>query len=68
MSSQAQLDFGEKMTARLSGLIEEIRGLLRTEVYRPSPQAECRYCDFKTLCPLWPEGRELFPAPARVES
>jgi superfamily I DNA/RNA helicase/RecB family exonuclease len=61
MSSQAQQDFGGRMSARLSGLIEQIRELMRTEVYRPSPQAECRYCDFKPLCPLWPEGRELFP-------
>jgi superfamily I DNA/RNA helicase/RecB family exonuclease len=64
MNSQAQQEFGEKMAARLSGLIEQIRELLRTETYRPSPQAECRYCDFKPLCPLWPEGRELFPATA----
>jgi len=68
MNSQAQHEFAEKMTDRLSGLIEQIRELLRTEVYRPSPQAECRYCDFKTLCPLWPEGRELFPVSTRVES
>jgi superfamily I DNA/RNA helicase/RecB family exonuclease len=62
MNAKAQQEFGEKMAARLSGLIEQIRELLRTETYRPSPQAECRYCDFKPLCPLWPEGRELFPA------
>ncbi|MGH2555569.1 MAG: RecB family exonuclease, partial [Actinomycetota bacterium] len=68
MNSQAQQQFGETMAARLTGLIEQIRELLHTEVYRPSPQAECRYCDFKTLCPLWPEGRELFPVSARVES
>ncbi len=61
MNSKAQQEFGEKMAARLAGLIEQIRELLRAEVYRPSPQAECRYCDFKTLCPLWPEGRDLFP-------
>jgi RecB family exonuclease len=66
MNSQAQQEFGEKMTVRLSGLIEQIRELLRTEVYRPSPQAECRYCDFKPLCPLWPEGRELLPVAARA--
>jgi PD-(D/E)XK nuclease superfamily protein len=61
MNAKAQEEFRERMGARLSGLIEQIRDLLRTEVYRPSPEAECRYCDFKTLCPLWPEGRELFP-------
>jgi superfamily I DNA/RNA helicase len=61
MNTQGQREFGDKMAARLSGLIEQIRDLLRTEVYRPSPQAECRYCDFKTLCPLWPQGRDLLP-------
>jgi superfamily I DNA/RNA helicase len=64
MNSQAQREFGEAMEARLSALVEQIRELLRTEVYRPAPQAECRYCDFKSLCPLWPQGRELFPAVA----
>ncbi len=62
MNSKVQQEFREKMAARLSSLIEEIRELLKTEVYRPSPEAECRYCDFKTLCPLWPEGRDLFLA------
>ena len=59
-------EFGEKMADRLSGLIGEIKQLYRTETYRPSPQAECRYCDFKSLCPLWPEGRELFPRSVKV--
>jgi superfamily I DNA/RNA helicase/RecB family exonuclease len=67
MTSKAQEDFGEKMTARLSALIEQVRELVGTEIYRPSPQAECRYCDFKPLCPLWPEGRELFPVIAKAE-
>jgi RecB family exonuclease len=68
MNSSAQKEFGEKMADRLSGLIGEIQELYRTETYRPSPQAECRYCDFKTLCPLWPEGRELFPRSVKVET
>jgi ATP-dependent exoDNAse (exonuclease V) beta subunit len=61
MNSAAQKEFGERMAARLSSLIGEIRELYRTETYRPSPQADCHFCDFKTVCPLWPEGRELFP-------
>jgi len=60
MNSLAQAEFAEKMEARLAGRIERIRELLRTEVYRPNPGANCRYCDFKPLCPLWPEGRPLF--------
>ncbi len=52
------------MRERLSGLIGHIRELLETERYRPRTSAECFGCDFKTMCPLWPEGRELFPVGA----
>ena len=68
MNSKTQDEFGHAMRERLSGLIGEIRELNDTEVYRPNPGANCRYCDFKALCPLWPEGRELFPSPTRVGS
>ena len=61
-NSRARVEFEEKMAARVSDLIARIRELVDTEVYRPSPSANCRYCDFKPLCPLWPEGKELFPA------
>jgi ATP-dependent exoDNAse (exonuclease V) beta subunit len=66
MNSAAQRVFGEAMASRLSGLIGEIRELDRTETYRPSPQADCHYCDFKSLCPLWPEGRDALPLPAKA--
>ena len=39
---------------RLPGLIEGVLG----EDFEPSPEANCRWCKFKPLCPLWPEGRE----------
>jgi RecB family exonuclease len=54
------------MRDRLTGLIERIRQLLQTERYQPSTSADCFGCDFKTLCPLWPEGRELFPVEAQT--
>jgi putative RecB family exonuclease len=60
-NSHARDEFEITMASRLSGLVAQIHELLETEVYRPSPSAVCRYCDFKPLCPLWPEGRELFP-------
>jgi superfamily I DNA/RNA helicase/RecB family exonuclease len=63
MTSKTQEEFGEAMRERLSANIAQIKELNQTEVYRPSPDANCRYCDFKPLCPLWPEGRELFPVP-----
>jgi superfamily I DNA/RNA helicase/RecB family exonuclease len=61
MTSKTQEEFGDTMRERLSANIAQIRELNETEMYRPSPDANCRYCDFKPLCPLWPEGRELFP-------
>ncbi len=60
MNSRDREQFERGMVERLSGLIDRIRELLRTERYRPNPAANCRFCDFKALCPLWPEGQELF--------
>jgi len=62
MTSQQRAEFGARMAERLAGLIHLIEELQRTEAYRPNPQAQCRFCDFKPLCPLWPEGRELVGA------
>ncbi len=35
-----------------------------SEDFTPSPHADCRFCDFKPLCPLWPQGQELLGATA----
>jgi superfamily I DNA/RNA helicase/CRISPR/Cas system-associated exonuclease Cas4 (RecB family) len=48
-------DEAEKALERLPGLME---GVAR-EDFRPSPEADCFFCRFKPLCPLWPEGREV---------
>ena len=40
---------------RLPGLMEAVLA----EDFRPSPEADCRWCKFKPLCPLWSEGKEL---------
>jgi RecB family exonuclease len=29
------------------------------ERFAPSPQADCRWCRMKVLCPRWPEGKEV---------
>ena len=52
------------MRERLSGLVGRIRTLTEAETYRPNPAANCRYCDFQTLCSLWPEGQPVFPLDA----
>ena len=49
------------MRERLSVLIERKKELLELEVYRPNPYANCRFCDFHSLCPLFPEGQAIFP-------
>ncbi|MDP9342694.1 MAG: PD-(D/E)XK nuclease family protein [Actinomycetota bacterium] len=53
--------YRDGMRERLGGLIGRIGRLMEGDVYRPDPAANCRFCDFKTLCPLWPEGSPLFP-------
>ena len=36
--------------------------VLSTNVYvGPNPYANCRFCDFQTLCPLYAEGQPVFP-------
>jgi hypothetical protein len=49
------------MSERLGRLIEQLIALQVSEEYRPNPAANCRFCSFKSLCPLWPEGAPLFP-------
>lgn len=45
----------EAALTRLRPLME---GVL-AEDFRPHPEADCKWCKFKPLCPLWPEGKEL---------
>ena len=49
----------------LSTLIAEQKRLIVDEVYRPNSQADCFWCDFRTLCPIWPEGRQVFEVAKR---
>ena len=49
----------------LSTLIAEQKRLIVEEVYRPNSQADCFWCDFRTLCPIWPEGRQVFEVAKR---
>jgi uncharacterized Ntn-hydrolase superfamily protein len=49
----------------LAGLIALKQELNDTEVYRPNPTANCFWCDFKSLCPLFPEGQPVFEEAAR---
>jgi superfamily I DNA/RNA helicase/CRISPR/Cas system-associated exonuclease Cas4 (RecB family) len=45
----------ERALERLPDLIERVLA----EDFRPNPKADCMWCRFKPLCPLWSEGKEL---------
>jgi superfamily I DNA/RNA helicase/RecB family exonuclease len=48
----------EEAEAALERLPALIDGVL-AEDFRPNPEADCTWCKFKPLCPLWSEGKEL---------
>jgi superfamily I DNA/RNA helicase len=48
------------MREKLSGLVGELKRLNEIGSYRPNYQANCFFCEFQSLCPLFPEGRPLF--------
>ena len=41
------------------GRIVEMLDGIEAERFAPSPEAECRFCKFKPLCPMWPQGEEI---------
>jgi superfamily I DNA/RNA helicase/RecB family exonuclease len=54
-------EYQARMRERLAALIARKKELNAAEVYHPNPYANCRFCDFRTLCPLYPEGQPVFP-------
>ncbi len=48
----------EQAEEALERLPELIAGVLK-EDFRPNPEADCQWCKFKPICPLWSEGKEL---------
>ncbi len=48
-------DEAEKALERLGGILEAAAD----ERFAPAPEADCRWCRMKPLCPRWPEGREV---------
>jgi hypothetical protein len=66
VSPTGEEDYQRRIRERLSELIERIRELDRRGSYRPNPAAECYFCDFKSLCSLYPEGQPLFPMQERT--
>lgn len=58
--------YREAMVERIRQDVARLRALYGTGRARPNPAANCRFCSFKPLCPIFPEGQELFPPPARA--
>ena len=56
--------YQKEMRERLADLIARKRELNERESARPNPYANCRFCDFQTLCPLYAEGQPVFPVEA----
>jgi superfamily I DNA/RNA helicase len=48
-------EYEQKVEATLLGLLEDVRA----ERFAPSPDADCTFCSFKPICPLWPQGAEV---------
>ncbi len=69
-AGDGEAEYEEQSRRELSELIGRVRAIYETEVIRPNPGANCRFCSFQSLCPLFPEGADPFPAPrvARVEA
>ena len=61
VSASGEEEYQTRVREQLSGLIDRIRELDRLGTYRPNPAADCFFCDFKPLCPLYPEGQPVFP-------
>ena len=41
--------------------IRELLDAVRREDFAPSPEADCMWCSFKPICPVWPQGAEVTP-------
>jgi superfamily I DNA/RNA helicase/RecB family exonuclease len=39
--------------------ITHLLGRVRAEDFAPDPEADCRFCSFKPICPVWPQGAEV---------
>jgi RecB family exonuclease len=64
-SGDREESYQNAMRERLSDLVGRLRTLNDASSYRPNHQAECRFCDFRSLCPLFPEGLPLFDVQPR---
>jgi superfamily I DNA/RNA helicase/RecB family exonuclease len=51
-------DYASRVEQRLVPLLEGAAA----EAFEPNPHADCRFCAFKTICPMWPQGEDFLAA------
>ncbi|HEX2031224.1 MAG TPA: ATP-dependent DNA helicase [Actinomycetota bacterium] len=54
-SPKTRRDYEETAERRIRDLLDGIR----EERFAPNPEANCDFCNFKTICPRWPQGAEV---------
>jgi superfamily I DNA/RNA helicase/RecB family exonuclease len=60
VSQRPDADHPQLVERRLVSLLEGAAA----EAFDPSPHADCRFCAFKIICPMWPQGED-FLAPVQ---
>jgi superfamily I DNA/RNA helicase len=48
----------ENYEAKVEAKVRSLLARIRAEDFAPSPDADCMFCSFKPICPMWPEGKE----------
>jgi superfamily I DNA/RNA helicase/RecB family exonuclease len=61
VSQHPRPDHAAAVERRLVGLLEGAAA----EAFDPNPHADCRWCAFKPICPMWPQGEDVL-APVRA--
>lgn len=56
VNDRAWEEYQQRVKATLSKLVQREREMNLSGVYKPNPYADCYFCEFKTLCPLYAEG------------
>jgi superfamily I DNA/RNA helicase len=44
---------------RAEATIVDLAARVRAEDFGPNPEADCQWCKFKSICPVWPQGAEV---------
>jgi superfamily I DNA/RNA helicase/RecB family exonuclease len=60
VSQRPEADHPQLVERRLVPLLDGAAA----EAFDPNPHADCRFCAFKIICPMWPQGEDLL-APVR---